>query len=150
MIHKFLYVYMPIWICTFFRVFRTRCEYYSRTLVLPRRSCGIHYVTSIQRSVVIMATTYRKRMPSIHEKYTVSFRLWYDPGILNLGLYNLDTLFNHFTTLFWSFLNNNTCNMTQFNATLRIVCLYRFKTAVIMCFDVTTWFWCNFETMRLV
>ena len=41
----------------------------------------------------------RKRLPSVHVKYvvqTVSFRLWYDPipGISNLDLYNLGTLFH--------------------------------------------------------
>ena len=98
----FVCIYIYIYEYIFFGfswVERLAARIASRSVVTPRPSRGIVICHILQCCVAIMTTAERRRVSSIHVKYavqTVSFRLWHDPipGISNLDLYNVGTLFS--------------------------------------------------------
>ena len=151
----FLYVCMLTWICIYIYIYiyiwivRVRDWLCVLLLEVSFRLSGrvaFYYATSIQRNVAtIMAALGRRRVSSIHVKYTIhcSTRI---PGKWNLKIYFLDNLLHIDSSTFcctwkatvfrkiafiaiyiyiyiwtvkllsfWLFLNNNPFNMTQFN-----------------------------------
>ena len=134
---------MLTWICIFFGFSGAKDSLW----VLLREVwwyCGI-VLRHIHPSKCRYYCHNRQETDAINPCEIVSFRLWYDPSISNLGIHNLDTLFHNFIISKQQSMQYDRvqCNITG------LICLYRFKTAFTMCFHMTAWFWCNLETMEL-